>query len=245
MKRIFVVMSDPARAALIGWLISAAGARPSLSEGALPALTELERSEVDAVICSEDVGDMTGEDFRNILRYEPATRLTPVYLITSQTGQQHAEPPNYNVEPATNTLDLVRMVLQQVGVPAGPALPCDSAPGDLRGQMGEVGLAELISWVAEMQLSGHWLIESQDRRGYLLMQGGDITYAEFGGHTGHAALLELLDRVGQDPDSRFRFCRAELPSGPPPRNIEERTERLLMEVTVDLDHRHAERAASA
>ncbi|MDO4263478.1 MAG: DUF4388 domain-containing protein [Deinococcus sp.] len=244
MKQILVLISDPARAALISSLIGAAGAHAHLSDGALPALTELERSEVDAVICSEDAGDMTGEDFRNILRYEPATRLTPVYLLTSQAGQQHAEPPNYDVEPGISTLDLVQMVLDQIGVAPGPGLPCDTSPGDLRGQMHEVGLAELISWVAEMELSGHWLIETQGRQGYLLMQRGDVTYAEFGGHGGHAALLELLDRVGNDPESRFRFCSSELPGGPAPRNIEERTERLLMEVTVDLDHRHAERAAS-
>ena len=244
MKQIFVVVPDPARAALIGWLVSAAGAHAHLSDGALPALTELERAEVDAVICSEDAGDMTGEDFRNILRYEPATRLTPVYLLTPQAGQQRAEAPNYDVEPSINTLDLVQMVLAQVGVDAAPHLPCDSTPGDLHGEMDEVGLAELISWVAEMELSGHWLIEIQGHRGYLLMQRGDVTYAEFSGYGGHAALLELLDQAEQDPHSRFRFCRAELPEGPAPRNIEERTERLLMEVTVDLDHRHAERAAS-
>lgn len=242
MKQIVVLMPDSARARLICRLIELAGAQAHLVDGALMALTELERSTVDAVICSEDAGDMSGEDFRNILRYEPATRLTPVYLLTPRAGRQHAEAPNYDVAPETSTLELVRQVMRQLGdVPA--RLPCPTTTGDLHGEMAELGLTELIAWVSEMELSGHWLVEAQDRQGYLMMHGGNVTYAEFGGYGGRAALLELLDHAGQDPHSRFRFCRAELP-GPPPRNIEERTERLLMEVTVDLDHRYAERAAS-
>ncbi|WP_261665387.1 DUF4388 domain-containing protein [Deinococcus sp. Marseille-Q6407] len=252
MKQIFVLVPNPARAQLIRRLVEAAGAHAHLSDGALPALTELERTPADAVICAEDAGDMSGEDFRNILRFEPATRDTPVYLLTAQAGEQHTEPPNYDLPPETGTVALVRQVLSDLGVDPSPALPCDDSPGDLHGGVGDpgaggLGLPELLSWVAAMELDGHWLIDTgAGQEGYLLMQGGDVAYAEFGEYSGRQALLELLDLAEQDSGSHFRFCRAELPpdlAEPDARNIEERTERLLMEVAVDLDHRHAERDA--
>ena len=248
MKRILVLLSDPGRAQLVRQLLEAAGVQAAVTDSAMAALTELERTQVDAVICGEDAGDMSGEDFRDILRYEPATRRTPVYLLTRQAGQQRAESPNHDLLPGISTASLVREVMDGLGLDAAAgthSFLCAETSGDLRGGLGDVTLAELLSWVAELELNGHWMIESGPQQGYLLMNRGNVTYAEFGEYAGHAALLELMDSAAQDPQAQFRFCRAEWSGGPVPCNITERTERLLMEVTVDLDHRNAERAASA
>lgn len=241
MKQIFVLVPNPARAQLIRSLTGATGVHAHLSDGALPALTELERNHVDAVICDEQPGDMAGEDFRDILRIEPATRETPFFLLTDQGGGQ-ATPPNFNLPPSVGTVELVRQVLEQLNAVPEDLPPFSRAPGDLHGRLSGNLLAELLTWVAESELSGHWLIDAGEHQGYLLMHAGDIVYAEYGPHTAHAAVLELLDAAGLDPESRFRFYQAPPLGLPAPRNIEERTERLLMEVTVALDHRHAERA---
>ena len=131
MKQIFVLVPNLARAQLIRQLLEGAGVHAHLSDGALPALTELERSHVDAVICCEDAGDMPGEEFRNILRLEGITRLTPVFLVTSSAGKQHAEPPNFDVHPAVSTPELVRLLLEQVDVDPAEHLPCLTSEGDL------------------------------------------------------------------------------------------------------------------
>ena len=251
MKRIFLLASDAARVALIEVLFAAANIQVQHDDSALETLTLLERTQVDAVICSEDVGEMSGEEFRNILRYEAKTRQAPVYLLTSKAGTQRAEPPNYDLLPEISTLDLVRQVLQSIGLDPsqkGSELPpplSASGEGDLHGVLREVGLAELLTWAAEMALDGHWQVEAGGESGYLLMARGDISYAEFGLYTGAQAMLELLDGIVLHPGSQFRFDQADfsaLPAPSLPRNINERTERLLMEVTVDLDHRIAERS---
>lgn len=241
MKQIFVLVPNLARAQVIRQLLEVSGVHAHLSDGALPALTELERSHVDAVICTEDAGDMTGEDFRDILRIEPSTRLTPVFLLTSSGQGRTVEPPNYNLPETVSTLELVRQVLAAVQVDGLPDFLNNQTKGDLHGEMTDVGLSELLTWVAEQEMDGHWRVEAGGQSGYLLMRRGDVIYAEFGEYSGRTAMLEILDQIGLNPDSQFSFYRAPLPAGPQPRNIEERTERLLMEVTVDLDHRNAER----
>lgn len=241
MKQIFVLVPNLARAQLIRQLLELGGVHAHLSDGALPALTELERSAVDAVICAEDTGDMPGEDFRNILRYDPNTRLTPVFLLTDTPEERPVVPPNFNIPKGVGTLELVKLVLNEVGVSPLPSFLSQEEEGDLRGGVADVGLSELLTWVAEQEMDGHWQIDTGGKAGYLLMRRGDITYAEFGEYLGRDAVLEILDQLVLNPESKFRFSQASLPTGPQPRNIEERTERLLMEVTVDLDHRIAER----
>ncbi|MFC6592629.1 DUF4388 domain-containing protein [Deinococcus lacus] len=105
----------------------------------------------------------------------------------------------------------------------------------LSGEFHEFNLAELLGWVAEMSHSGYWTAEVKGDLAYMVMDRGDVAYVEFEGETGRPALLNLMNRTELSPESTFQFVRTELAPAVP-RNIEERTERLLMEVTVDLDH---------
>ncbi|MFC6592630.1 hypothetical protein ACFP81_11930 [Deinococcus lacus] len=91
-KQILVVLKDSSRAQMMGWLAQQNGVEVLQAEGGLPALTQLERAQVNAVVCDAHLDDMEGEEFRNIVRYEPGTQSTPFFLLTDKAKWSAAFP---------------------------------------------------------------------------------------------------------------------------------------------------------
>ncbi|MHA0036061.1 response regulator (plasmid) [Deinococcus sp. PESE-38] len=78
---ILTILNDPDRAAMYRHLAGQAGVPTIEAEGALHALTQLERMPVAAIICDAQMEDMSGEDFREVIFAEESTHDVPVYVL--------------------------------------------------------------------------------------------------------------------------------------------------------------------
>ena len=230
-RSVLTVLNDASRAEMYTHLAAQAGVTVIQAEGALHALTQLERTPVDAVICDAQMSDMSGAEFRSILEHDAHTGDLPVYLIgddeQDRTGLGSPAGPQVLAE-----------ALGALGVD-GAAYPLPlraTAAPQLSGQVEPFSLSEFLSWAAELACSGHWLITvgAGSAVGHLTMNAGRLAYAEFAGLTGRAAVLELLRR-SESGGGQFRFydC-ADLPPSRQP-DLASPTARLLMELAVDLD----------
>jgi CheY-like chemotaxis protein len=231
---VLTVLNDPARAAMYGHLAQLAGVQVIQAEGALHALTQLERTPVDAIICDATLPDMTGEEFCSVLEGDGQPDRLTVYLIPNVPGDGEAGR-------AAGPEVLIR-AFEGLGLEPGryPVPLNGSAPTQLSGELGAFGLAEFLNWVAELGYTGHWLVTAGAPQrpgpcGHLTMQAGRLNYAEFGGRSGKAALLELLTCLEQRGGGEFRFYQcAQLPATSHP-DFTQSTSRLLIELAVSLD----------
>lgn len=227
---VLTVLNDPSRAAMYGHLAALAGVTVIQADGALHALTQLERTPVDAIICDAQMSDMSGAEFRNILQHDAHTGDLPVYLIGDEVPGASGLSGPAGPQVLAEALDALG-----VNSAAYPLPMRATAAPQLSGQLDPFSLTEFLNWAAELACSGHWLVTvSAAGSGHLTMTAGRLTYAEFAGHAGRAAVLELLRR-SEHSGGQFRFydC-ADLPAGRQP-DLAAPTPRLLMELAVDLD----------
>lgn len=234
-RSVLTVLNDPSRAAMYGHLAELAGVTVIHADGALHALTQLERTPVDAIICDSVMSDMSGLEFRGILRDDAHTGSLPLYLI----GDGEHDPPDLPTNSAGP--QVLAEALEALGVDdAAYPLPLRAnARPQLSGQLEPFSLSEFLNWAAELECSGHWLITvgaagNASRSGHLTMSAGRLTYAECAGRAGRDAVLELL-RHSEQGGGQFRFY--DCPSLPPglQADLTGPTNRLLMELAVDLD----------
>jgi CheY-like chemotaxis protein len=238
-RSVLTVLNDASRAAMYSHLAELAGVTVVQADGALHALTQLERTPVDAIICDAQMTDMSGAEFRSILEDDALTGGVPIYLI----GEDEDGAPGWPTSSAGP--QVLAEALEALGVDdsAYPLPLRATARPQLSGQLEPFSLSEFLNWAAELACSGHWLITvsaagGPPSSGHLAMSAGRLTYAEFAGRAGRGAVLELL-RHSDHCGGQFRFYHC--PSLPPGRqtDLSGPTNRLLMELAVDLDERAA------
>lgn len=235
---LLTILEDPARAAMYRFLAEQSGVPTITAQGALHALTQLERTPVAAVICDASMDDMSGEEFREVVQAEEHD--VPVYILPQDADPQASTAPLIPSGP-----EMLREVLTELGTrPADLTIPMqpDIAP-HLHGELLEFSLPEFLNWVAEMRFSGHWLVTvsssqgaSHPLTGHLAMRDGQLVYAECGGQTGKAALFTLLRCIETYRDAMFRFYQADLPATIRSADLSSTTQRILIELAVELDH---------
>ena len=239
---ILTILRDPDRSAMYHHLSRQAGVPTIEAQGALHALTQLERTPVAAIICDAEMEDMTGEDFREVVAAENHSQGVPVYVLPPPPGSAQPHP---DAERQLTAPQLLSRVLTDLGLSSArfpvPLQP-DTAP-HLHGDLSQFSLPEFLNWVAEMRFSGHWLVTVSSRQGaahpltgHLAMQGGNLVYAECSGQTGKAALFTLLRAIEVYHDAIFRFYRSDVPAEVRAPDLNTATPRLLIELAVDLDH---------
>ena len=240
MTTILTIMTDPVRTAMYDTLARRAGVHLISAEGALHALTQLERTPVDAIICDAQMDEMTGEEFRSVTEQEEHTSSVPVFILPDSeaiAGQSGLGVPAYT---GPELLNLVLTHLEvdesRFPVPMNPS----QAP-QLQGDLDAFTLTEFLNWVAEMKFNGHWIITLKDqqdaeRSAHLFMQNGNIAYVEFGGLIGKGALFSLLRSIEQYPTTTFRFYKTDLTLPLRSDDLKLSTPRLLMEMAVAMDN---------
>lgn len=233
MTRLLTILRDPARAALYAALARQAGLDVLEADGGLPALTQLERIPVAAVVCDAELSDMSGAEFAEVLAETFPDRAPPLHLLR-EGGDMQTTPEMFR-----QILRSIDLSPHQLGAPL-----CEEAPSQLQGQLVDFPLGDLLAWVGEMRLHGHWTVdlgtELFSPGAYLLMDSGDVVYAEYAGLSGKAAVASLMRAVEKIEHAGFRFCAAAAPLAVPRMtDLQLSTSRLLLEVAVDLDHAHS------
>lgn len=239
MTTVLTIMADPVRTAMYDALARRAGVQLISAEGALHALTQLERTPVDAIICDAHMDEMSGEEFRAVTEQEEHTSAVPVFILPDSealSGQQGLGVPAYT-GPELLSLVLTHLERDEGSFPV-PMNP-QQAP-QLQGDLDAFTLTEFLNWVAEMKFNGHWIITLQDaeqreRSAHLFMQNGNVVYVEFGGLVGKGALFWLLRSIEQF-SAAFRFYKTDLTLPLRSEDLKLSTPRLLMELAVAMDN---------
>lgn len=245
---LMTILSDPARSALYRLLAEEAGLPTVEAEGALHALTQLERMPVAAILCDARMEDMSGEEFRSVVEEEFGDRRVPVHVLPGVAGAtQIAEQ-----LPLPTGAQLLSQILGEMGLPPErqPVPLQRGSAAQLHGDLSQFSLPEFLNWVAEMRFSGHWIVTVSTQQGagvpltgHLVMREGNLVYAECAGQLGKGALLTLLRCIEDYRDAIFRFYRTPLELPVTASDMTKTTPRLLIELAVELDHSLAQRPA--
>lgn len=237
-RALLTVLNSPERAVMYGHLAAQAGVQAIHAEGALHALTQLERTPVDAIICDAQMPDMTGAEFCSVVAGDHSSSRLPVYLIPSPP--EGADDHRFLTLPAGP--EVLARAFRQLGLDTAryPAPLNGALQPELTGMVGSIGLPEFLGWVADLEFSGHWLVTTRpeggsQRTGHLAMNGGRLVYAEFGGLAGKQALLALLRFIDRHQATEFSFYRAPEVQVHRASEFTQSTARLLIELAVDLD----------
>lgn len=237
-RSVLTVLNSPERAAMYGHLAAQMNIQTIHAEGALHALTQLERTPVDAIICDAQMPDMTGAEFCSVVAGDGASSRLPVYLIPS--------PPDETGDHRFLTLpagpEVLARAFRQLGLDmAHSPVPMNTrVTPELGGHLGTFGLPEFLGWVGELEFSGHWLVTTRpdggsQRSAHLAMNRGRIVYAEFGGLSGKQAILSLLRFIERYGATEFSFYRAPEMQLHGTGEFTQSTARLLIELAVELD----------
>lgn len=240
MNTILTIIKDPARARMYEHLARQAGVHVIHAEGALHALTQLERTPIGVIVCEANMDDMSGEEFRSVVMEEMKEDGVPVFILPDT--EMLAGHSTLNVAAPAGP-EVLRQILQVAGanpqqfpIPLNPDLPAQ-----LQGDLGQFALADFLNWVAEMRFHGHWLITVSDdakdkRTAHLYMENGNVVYAEYAGLTGKGAVFNLLRSINTYPQTTFTFYKTDYLLNLQSADLKKSTQRLLMELAVDIDH---------
>lgn len=257
---LLIFPQDEERARLVHWLADAAGVGVSIRTDIAAVLTDpaIESGLMDKINLIGGIIMNAGEDRRAMEEFEkvrdmfrrmgPIFREIPIFILGPSTREPFDSHKNRNLPQSSRTPKMVEDILSRMNLDLQlrrtPPFSMETGYADLQGNLQDLTLGETMTWISEMDMNGHWYIQARGHFGYMLMYKGNITYAEFDEHRAERAVLEMLDATALDQRSEYRFSRFEPNSllGKPPRNITETTERMLMAVMVDLDHRNAERS---
>lgn len=240
MTTILTIMQDPVRTAMYEALARRSGVHLIAAEGALHALTQLERIPVDAIICDAHMDEMSGEEFRTVTEQEERTDNVPVFILTDNdaiAGHHSLATPAYT-GPELLSLVLSHLEMDENRFPA-PMNP--HLRPQLQGDLDAFALSEFLNWVAEMKFHGHWIITLQDQEGaersaHLFMENGNIVYVEYAGLIGKGALFSLLRGIESAPHTNFRFYKTDHLLSLRSDDLKLSTPRLLMELAVAMDN---------
>lgn len=236
---ILTILNDPARANMYELLAKQMGVQVFHAEGALHALTQLERTKVHAIICDAQMPDMTGAEFCSIVEGDAITRRLPVYLIPNSA--QSLSTATWYTSVAAGP-EILSRVFRQLGLDQKTyPIPINSEiKPQLDGAVNPFTLADFLNWVAELGFSGHWMVTVKPANGgahtgHIAMNAGKIIYAEFGGCAGKKAILMLLKNIDHHTQSEFSFFRSEPIELTETSEFTQSTARLLIEMAVDFD----------
>lgn len=240
MTTLLTILADPSRAAMYDALAKRTGVHMISAEGALYALTQLERTPVDAIICDARMEDMTGEEFRAVIEQEGQAGNVPVFVLPDSEALAGAHDLS---APAYCGPELLSLVFGHLEIDEKrfPAPMSEHHKPQLQGDLDSFGLGEFLNWVAEMKFHGHWLIGLKDQGGaercaHLFMQSGNIVYVEYAGLVGKGALFALLRNQERFPQATFRFYKTDETLALRAADLKQPTSRLLMELAVALDN---------
>lgn len=272
-RSVLFVMGTFARGRAHALLGTGRGLDASFAEGALSALTRLERDRPDLVVCDESLGDMGGADLLDILRNDPATARCPFLLIAREKPAHFGGPLDLWHAPGLSPQELVGVVLghleelpreEPTAPPAEAADPggegpltddllLDDGPDDgaapeetadeggagLQGTLELIGLFDLLTFFNQMRKSGRLFVHLGETA-QLVLDGGQVVWAEHGGLSGEAAFHRTYAATEATPGAPFTFHP--LRQGEVrdlPHTITTPTQHLMLEATVQLDHARA------
>jgi len=247
MKRLLLVIPDDLRRTVLAALAAAEGVDVIATSGSLQALTQLERTSPDLILCDDQPGDLSAQEFYEIVRSELGTSSTPLLLITDQPLSWLDPLCDLSASHARTSLELLQLLgasfnHDPFGLSAPLPVPNDA---QMSGTLERMSLFDLFASLNQARRTGRLVLKIGSYQALLYLLHGEIRHAEYKGQFGSEALIHTLSAAELAPTSTFNLTVApdslfqQLPT-----TLPMPTSRLLLEMAVRLDHLRMESAYS-
>ncbi|MEM6429006.1 MAG: DUF4388 domain-containing protein [Deinococcota bacterium] len=245
---VLAVMEDtPARSAL-DEVFRAEGFNSHLADSGLYALTMLERNPIDVVVIAKEASDMSGWDFYEIVVSDTNLRRVLVVLLDDAIGPDQLDGSSSAL--ALSEQSSSEMVLEQtlaklrelgrIGrVSTAPVAAASQSVGEtIEGNLDSFfSLVDLILSLTGKAVTGQ-LHCAINQPAVIFFYKGQLLHANVGEQIGEDALVEIFYQVDVKGDIQYRFEDVALERAPEnKRSIDISVEKLLFQVTVELDYR--------
>ena len=243
--KIVYVTSDIAKAAHFEEACISAGFVANHSDSGFYALTMLEHSKPDAIICASHVGDMTGLEFYDIVRSDSAYDKCLFILLDESAKEMFHSPLDLALSETSTPRVLINnleyMHIQKQSTIAMPSRLLNAAKQDAKmtGTLEIVTLFDLVMSLNQNRNSGELLVDIEGCEARLIFQKGELIHASYEGQEGKDALINVFlgAELADNPSFQFVTLDAQHPSIK--RTIETPVKELLFKVAVELDHLRA------
>lgn len=219
------------------------------------ALTMLEWNRPDVIVSRSISADMDGYELCAIVKSDPTTKSLPFVLLASPT-----EP----ASPAANhaAVDLllsgdlgVSMIVARVGIlllrdsiarvrrPRSPEeptpdgkTPVEVGERSLQGSLAVMDVMEVIQVVSAGRKTGRLELSLRTGVGSIVIDGGQVVHAEYGGLSGEAAFAALVTASQRERGGSFCFNpvqRSRALDGP--KTIQKSVAQLLLSIAAEID----------
>jgi CheY-like chemotaxis protein len=244
---VLVVMEDtPARSSLDA-VFRAEGFSSHLADSGLYALTMLERNPIDVVVIAKEASDMSGQDFYEIVVSDTNLRRVLVVLLDNALGPDQLDGSSSALALAEQSSS--EMVLEQtlaklrelgrIGRVSTPPVTAAKPSGEtIEGTLDSFfSLVDLILSLTGKNVTGE-LHCAINQPAVIFFYKGQLLHARVGEQIGEDALVEIFYQVDVKGDITYRFEDTPLEHAPKDkRSIDISVEKLLFQVTVELDYR--------
>lgn len=236
-----IMTAQPEKGQALQASFELSGFEVQVETSALFAMTLVERNRPDVIVSTEQLAEMGGVDFYNMVREDTQLSLVPFVLI-SGSGQDNLGDLDTVLPIDTRPSEVVRTAYKLIldltrktfEVPIGDPKTRTSS---IQGQLGDVSLFELAQWLAKSVKTGNLTVVLMGGlQATCLFVKGQLIHAEFAGRRGEDAVLHLLMQA-ESKQGRFDFeplSESELILEPI--SIKKTTDQLLLSVAVQMDH---------
>ena len=238
---VLVVMADTPTRTNLDQTFQKAGFHSHLADSGLYALTMLERNPIDLVVIAKEASDMSGWDFYEIVISDTNLRRVVVVLLDESVqgkldGSSSAIALPQNTQ-AEQIYKAALSKLRQLGR-IGRKTSATSAVETIQGSLDSFfSLVDLILSLTGKGVTGelHFTL-AEDAN--IFFYKGQLLHAIIGHQAGEDALIEIFYQVDTQGNTEYRFESLELERAPEDkRTIDISVEKLLFQVTVELDYR--------
>jgi len=238
---VLMVMADTPTRTTLDQTFQKGGFESHLADSGLYALTMLERNPIDVVVIAKEASDMSGWDFYEIVISDTNLRRVVVVLLDSSAQGKLDGSSSAIALPETTTGEQIYKAavskLRQLGH-IGRKTSTSSNVATIQGSLDSFfSLVDLILSLTGKGVTGELRFSFADDASIFFYKG-QLLHATVGNQTGEDALIEIFYQVDTQGNTEYRFENLELDRAPDnKRTIDISVEKLLFQVTVELDYR--------
>ena len=250
MVKVLTVMSDAAFATTLQERFSQRfGDELSLqhAQGALYALTMLERDTPHLIISGKDLGDMSGLDFYEIVRDDTSAKDVAFILLDPDAKQLASSHLNKFLEERAHPADILRAAFELL-IANGHIREDRQVPrhrlrstlhrndAKVSGTLEVFTLFDLVVSLTQKENSGRLYVLLGDTETVMFFEKGRFVHAEYEAIIGEDAVVRIFAEADKYKDAEFFFEPSNVPLPQGSSTIHTTVQELLLKVAVELDH---------
>ncbi len=217
------------------------------AEGALYALTMLERDTPDLIISGKELGDMSGLDFHEIVRDDTSAKEVAFILLDPDATQLASSDSDKFLEERAHPADILKaafeLLIANGHIREDRQVPRNRLRSNLQRNDAKVSgtlevftLFDLVVSLTQKENSGRLYVLLGDTESAMFFEKGRFVHAEFEGVVGEDAVVRIFAEADKHKDAEFFFEPSEAALPKNSHTIYTTVQELLLKVAVELDH---------